>query len=153
MVRVHGGGHEKTEQLAQEKDLKVDRNAKMPSPKKIATMSAAEEATGASRELDDECAQCHVRGADAVNRPCGHRLMCMPCALAYRSTGDRQCCNVCLKPSTVEPFQPREPELVCVVCSESWGPRAMFIPGSCGHVLCVGWCVGVIVPWDGACVG
>jgi hypothetical protein len=66
-----------------------------------------------------------------VNKPCGHRLMCMPC-------GDRRVCNVCLQPSTVEPFQPREPFLVCVVCGELWGPRTMFIPGSCGHVLCVG---------------
>ena len=64
----------------------------------------------------------------------------MPCALAYRAAGDggRPCCNVCQQPSTIEPLLPPEPELVCVVCCESWGPRTMFVPGNCGHVLCVG---------------
>ena len=90
------------------------------------------------RALDNECAQCHGRAADAVNRPCGHRLLCMPCAVAFRESDGKSRCNVCQAPSKLELLLPKEPELVCVVCCESWTPRQMFVPGDCGHVLCVG---------------
>ena len=93
----------------------------------------------ANRARDDECAQCHGRAADAVNRPCGHRLLCMECAVSFREKDAKQRCNVCQQPSKLELAVAKEPELVCVVCCESWGPRAMFVPGDCGHMLCVGW--------------
>jgi len=93
----------------------------------------------ANRARDDECAQCHGQAADAVNRPCGHRLLCMECAVSFREKDAKQRCNVCQQPSKLELAVAKEPELVCVVCCESWGPRAMFVPGDCGHMLCVGW--------------
>ncbi len=92
---------------------------------------------------DDECARCHVAYADAVNMPCGHRLLCMSCALAVREAAgcvgadEPGICNLCRAPSTLVVRTP-DPNLDCAACGESWPPRSMFVPGTCGHALCVG---------------
>jgi len=58
--------------------------------------------------------------------------------MAFRDEGGQQLCNHCQQPSTLEILQSKEPDLTCVVCDEAWNPSYMFVPGACGHALCIG---------------